>query len=205
VRGCAAVREFRAFGNSDEQTGASSFVSPRIGPILNAPPTDDGWPPWLRHGHALTLSTRHSIVRSVVVPSAIVRMCRLRARDSQRELCGYLYGRIRGEVAHVSALVGVENAASGQYEAVPAMPPASSHSGDQYLGFYHTHPGAPLPSAGDVECMRSRLGELWLIGGFPGARLDRPRTGRFTLCAAVTEPASIRYLEVIDADIFEAV
>jgi len=85
------------------------------------------------------------------------------------EACGLLFGDIGSGEAIVKRIVGVENLLESRTnfqvdpeEFLKALSEAEK-DGMQHIGFFHSHPGAPHPSATDIRFMGLWPENIWLI------------------------------------------
>jgi len=85
------------------------------------------------------------------------------------EACGLLFGDTSSGEAVVKRIVAVKNMleSSTNFQVDPqeffkALSKAGK-SGMQHIGFFHSHPAAPQPSATDISYMRLWPENIWLI------------------------------------------
>ncbi len=93
-----------------------------------------------------------------------------KAKDtSPIELCGILFGSLKGEKAIVDKVVFVENTLRSPTrfqidpkEFIENMMQAE-REGLQLIGFLHSHPSVPYPSGFDVKYMKLWPNTSWVI------------------------------------------
>lgn len=85
------------------------------------------------------------------------------------EACGLLFGDLKEEEAVVRRITPVRNTLSSPtyFEIDPeefmrALVEAEKED-LQHIGFFHSHPASPTPSANDVRCMGLWPESIWLI------------------------------------------
>lgn len=109
------------------------------------------------------------------------------------EICGFLLGVVDDEGFKVIELYKVENVSTtsrvrfeansrGVYEAHKY----AEELGLEVIGIYHSHPGPPIPSTIDLECMKNWPIVWLIISSIDGS-----------MAAYVMENGSVRKLEVL--------
>lgn len=112
------------------------------------------------------------------------------------EACAFLFGRDEKKSAKVESIQPVINI-SNEYHSFKVRTSDSEKSkrADDYLGFYHSHLFSPLPSIYDMETMKERMNEVWLIGGLNNTPYTK-NENRFELQAFLCENGTISKLKV---------
>lgn len=107
-------------------------------------------------------------VRKLIIDRGIVRKMVGEAEASLNEVCGFLLGKIEGEVVKVLDLHLSENIAPSpaRFEIKPEdiyrAHMKAEEAGLSIVSIYHSHPAPPHPSIADLEGME-RWPIPWLI------------------------------------------